>query len=354
MKRIKQQLGVALISVLLMVTIISIVLASMFYRHQLDITRASHSLVSEQAVLLALSAENWVRQLLLEDSIKNDTDNLFEAWALPIPQMNVEGGQLSGCVIDQQGLFNINNLMIYASRQQITDELEGKQHGTVSLLQRVFSDLAYSNPNERIAVVADWLDFDGTINAYGGVEDGQYLLDTPARLAGNQALSSIDELSSLSGFSVLEMPVLKTKLTALPKATPINVNTAPIEILESLVDGLDQYIVEDVVISRPFSDIAEFYQLLSTLLHPTTEEQLRASLPEAMVSVKSEFFQLKSKVELGGITLLFQSLLYRASNAEVKVLQRQLIPMPNLLDQNGDPLPPPAICPLANVISPSA
>lgn len=345
----KQQLGVALISVLLMVTVILLVLASMFYRHQLDITRASHSLISEQATLLALSAENWVKQLLLEDRRESETDNLFETWALPIPVMNVEGGQLSGCIIDQQGLFNINNLMTYSSRQRITEELEGNDHGNVSVLQRVFSDLAYSNPNERVAVVADWLDFDGTINIYGGVEDGQYLLESPPRLAGNQALSNIDELSSLSGFSVLEMPVLKSKLTALPKATPVNVNTASISVLESLADGLDQYIVEDIITSRPFNDIDEFYQLLSTLLHPTTEEQLRKELPEIMVSVESEFFQLKSKVELGGITLLFQSLLYRASAAEVKILQRQLIPLPKLVDKNGDQLPLPTICPLPDI-----
>lgn len=349
MIRAQQQIGIALVSVLLMVTIILIVLSSLFYRHQLDITRASHSLISEQATLLALSAENWVQQILLEDLEETETDTLLETWALPIPIMDVEGGQLSGCVIDQQGLFNINNLMTYTSRQRITDELEGDQHGNVSLLQRLFADLAYDDPNERVAVVADWLDFDGTINAYGGVEDSQYLLESPPRLSGNQPLSNIDELSSLSGFSVLEMPILKTKFTALPKATSININTAPKEVLISLVEELDEYIVDDIITARPFSEIDEFYQLLANLLHPATEEQLKLSLPATAISVESDFFQLKSKVELGGITLLIQSLLYRASSQEIKVLQRQMIPMPRLLDRNGDLLAQPTICPLPDI-----
>lgn len=349
MIRQKQQLGVALVSVLLMVTIILIVLASLFYRHQLDITRASHSLISEQATLLALSAENWVQTILLEDIEETDTDSLIETWALPMPVMDVEGGQLSGCVIDQQSLLNVNNLLAYTTRQRITDELEGNEYGTVTLLQRVFKGLGYESPNERVAVLADWVDFDGTINAYGGVEDGQYLLESPPRLAGNQALSNIDELSSLRGFSVLELPTLKLQLTALPKATPINVNTASAEVLVLLDENLDQYIVDDILSARPFSDKDEFYQLLANLLHPVTEEQLKISLPESAISLSSDFFQLKSKVELGGITLLIQSLLYRASTSQVNVLQRQIIPLPRLLDINGDFLPQPTICPLPDI-----
>lgn len=342
--RLYTQSGIALVSVLLMVTIILIVMSSLFYRHQLDITRASHSLISEQATLLALSAENWVQQILLEDKRASNTDNLLETWALPIPVMNIEGGQLSGCVVDQQAKLNINNLATYTTRERISEELEGRQSGTVSLLQRMFRDLAYTNPNEKVAILADWIDYDGTQNAYGGVEDGQYLLETPPRLAGNQTLSNIDELSSIRGFSILDMPILKSKFTALPQATRINVNTASADVLVSLVDGLDDYLVGEIIEARPFNEVDEFYQKLANLLYPTSEEQIKSSLPESVVSVESDFFQLKSMVEMGGISLLIQSSLYRASAQEIKVLQRQLIPIPKLSDIDGKRLPGMSIC----------
>src|SRR5450759_3422252 len=63
--------------------------------------------VQAQAVLQA--GADWARALLADDRRVSNVDQLGEPWALRLPPMPVENGELTGQIEDQKGAFNVNN-----------------------------------------------------------------------------------------------------------------------------------------------------------------------------------------------------------------------------------------------------
>ena len=62
-----KQKGVALLAVMILVLAVTMILANIFYRHQIDVSQAAVSLHTDQALLIALSGEGWAQELLIED-----------------------------------------------------------------------------------------------------------------------------------------------------------------------------------------------------------------------------------------------------------------------------------------------
>lgn len=338
-----QQEGVALLSVLFTVTIILLTLTTLFYRHQIDVSRASHIATYEQAVLLALSSESWWLQILREDLAKDDTDNLTEIWAFPSPVMPVERGRLSACVNDLQAKLNLNNLLRY-SDELFSKEQQGKHSGPATQLQRMFAQLGVEDASARVTSLHDWLDADNQVKSQGGAEDQTYLLQTSARYTANQELAAFDELSSVSGFFVDEIPIFQPYFTALPKATRVNINTASKQVLAVLLNEFDEHALQEIVVYRPFATIDDFYQKLVDLEFASTSDEMLQELPRDLVSVSSEFFELNSMVELGDLRFIVQSLIYRPTSSAAGVLRRKMVPLPSLVDANGDAIPLPEYC----------
>ena len=92
--------GVALLASLILMLAVVMALANIFYRHQIDVSQATSSLHSDQALLLALSGENWARDLLSDRLDDSNVDSFEEDWAQAMPMMPVDGGELSGCIAD--------------------------------------------------------------------------------------------------------------------------------------------------------------------------------------------------------------------------------------------------------------
>lgn len=64
-----------------------------------------------QAQTLIQVGVDWTRALLRDDRRASNIDYLGEPWALRLPPIPVENGSLSGLIEDQQGRFNLNNLV---------------------------------------------------------------------------------------------------------------------------------------------------------------------------------------------------------------------------------------------------
>lgn len=95
-----KQRGVALLASLILMLAVVMALANIFYRHQINVAQATSALHGDQALLLAISGENWARDLLSEGLDDPDVDSFDEDWAQAMPLMPVDGGQLSGCISD--------------------------------------------------------------------------------------------------------------------------------------------------------------------------------------------------------------------------------------------------------------
>jgi len=246
---------------------------------------------------------DWSRALLHDDLRVSQVDHGGEPWALQLPPVPVEGGQLVGRIEDQQARFNLNNLVHDGAVDP--DQL--------ACLQRllVLLDL----PEALSASLGDWLDADG--QPQGGAEDAYYLAQPSPTLAANRPLTDLAELSRVRGFDPAVRERLRPFVTALPGTTAINVNTASAEVIAARVPGLGLDGARRLVAARQQAVFLDRTGFLSRL-----PEGVRLA-PE-LISVNSQYFLVTLSVELQGTQARGTALLARDNAGWPTVVWRKL------------------------------
>ena len=234
-----------------------------------------------QAQQLVVAGIDWARAVLSDDGRSGDVDYLGEPWSVRLPPVPVEKGELTGFVEDQQGCFNLNNLV-----------LDGKLDATQDArFQRLLTLLGL--PLELDGALVDWIDTDSQPQQRGGAEDDYYLaLDPPYRTA-NQPLTDVDELALVRGFDPGVRARLAPFVTALPGRTTVNVNTASPEVLAAVVEGLDLDAARLLAARRHLG----YYHSNSDFRSQLSKG---ASVPDQDIGVGSAYFQVTVRVTSGG------------------------------------------------------
>ena len=229
-----------------------------------------------QAQALVQAGVDWTRALLYDDRRLSSVDHLGEPWAMRLPPVPVDNGELAGQINDQQAAFNLNNVFS-----------GGKQSpAQVLQLRRLLQILGLP---------------DALADAY--VAAGRPLID-PA------------ELALIPGFDAARRARLRPFVTALPRFTAVNVNTASPEVLAAVIEGLDLDAARELVAQRGrayFRNRADFL----------------AQLPPGAVAggndvaTSSEFFQASVRVTIGAAQARGSALLQRASSGWPVVVWRK-------------------------------
>ena len=306
-----RQRGVALITVLLVVAIVTVVSGAMVARQQLSIRATSNQLQARQAWHYALGGEALAQAILARDLKGGEPgaaaiDHLLEPWAQPLPAFEIDQGEILVRIEDLAGRFNLNDLL----RDQQPNPAAVEQFRRLLLRLQISAPYA-----ERLL---DWIDPDQQPSGELGAEDNVYLgLDTPYRSAGRR-LHDLSELRLLLDMREEDFQRLAPYVVALPPNVPLNVNTASAMVLSSLSDNLSLGAAESLVELRravPFRNSAAF--LAQPALAGTT-------LQGTALAVGSQFFQATSEVRLGDRRLALVSLLQREQDGSVRVLARNL------------------------------
>jgi general secretion pathway protein K len=301
--RRSEQDGVALLTVLLVTGLITIMAVAMLSRQQIEIRRTENIMAADQALALARGGESWAIRLLLRDQKNSSVDHLGEEWARGLPPIPVEGGVVSGNIVDLQGLFNINNLLAADSG------LREKSRGQFQRLLR----LCQIEP-ESLDGVVDWLDDDGD---EGWAEDWAYAnLDTPYRTA-NQPMQSPSELRQVQGISAQGFHCLEPLIATLPAGTGLNMNTAPAAIVAALAEEVSLLQAQSVVAARPLDGYAKIADFLAV------PELAGTGLTAEGLTVNSDFFLVQSRATMGRGKSMLLSILQRQEDG-IKVLQRTM------------------------------
>ena len=308
----KRQQGVALITVLLVVAIVTVVAAGMIARQQLTIRSSTNQLAARQAWHYALGSEALAQAMLRRDLQQSDgdpresVDHLQEAWARKIAPFDVEQGRISLQIEDLAGRFNLNSLV--SNQQTNTVALQRFRR----LLLRLEIDPLFADR------LVDWLDENQQPTGGSGAEDNQYLLLQPAYRTADRALLDVAELRLLLDFSERDYRRLLPYVSALPADTPLNVNTASALLLSILADTLTAELAQQLVLARGENG----YTNLSVFLGQPALAGL--AVQGIDLAVDSKFFQARSEVLLGERRRVLVSVLKRESNGQVLVLQRDL------------------------------
>ncbi len=279
-------------------------------RQQFDMRRTGNLLHSEQAWAWVLGAESWARVVLARDAKENNVDNLGEDWAIQVPASLVEGGSVIGRVIDLQGRFNVNNLVV-----------NGK--ADTPAVERYKRLLRTLNLDESLAdTLVDWLDADINVRFPDGAEDGAYQLLQPAYRAANRPMADISELRLVKGYDakvldkLLGAGVRSPVVTALPQSTSINVNTASAEVLTTLASGLSISDGEALVEARGDDGFKKLQDLL--------EQPVLAGkqIDTQTLGIESQWFLLVSQANVGQGQVKLASLIQRTRQT-TRVVRRE-------------------------------
>lgn len=285
----QRQQGLALITAVLVVAIVATVAVTLALGEQVWFRQAQNMNNRAQAESLRQGALNYAAILLARDDAT--IDHLGELWAKPLPPLPVEDGMIAFTVQDDQGRFNLNNLVRNGAHSKVDKEI----------FQRLLSSLDI-DPSLGEAL-SDWIDSNFTVDGSGGAEDIEYLsLPQPYRSA-NQPLQSVDELRLVKGFGAKEVEKLRPYVMAIFGATLVNVNTAPAQVLAALTN-LSPTVLQPLLdnrVNKPFRTLEEFNQQL----------QSGTPCPNSLCDIKTSNFMVTIDIRYGRLQRRTEALIER-------------------------------------------
>ncbi len=315
------QAGVAIVSVLLVVTLATLIVAGLFWREHVATRSVENRLALAQMRWIEAAVLDWASVVLRVDrNSTGDVDHSMELWATPVAETvldeTVTGGarigdtgasaRLAGQVFDAQSRMNLNNLVIDGMPSQVHREaferllaLVGRPESLAGALQRRLQQ------------------------AY------------PARIEGRRAPASalpllkLADLRTVPGFDEATIGALEPFVVFLPKrlrtgsseiateATRVNVNTAPAEVLAASIPDVD------LGTARRFVDGVRQRTFFASLDVARSRFDGAPVLPANLLSVGSEFFLVRGMVRFGRVESQSEALLYRGPSRVELVWQHR-------------------------------
>jgi general secretion pathway protein K len=313
----RYQRGVALITAVLIVALATVLAVQVGYQAFLDQRRTVTTLSLDQGYQVALGAEAWVADVLQKDARQSaKTDDYTEEWAMRLPPLPIDGGEITGFVEDMQGRFNLNSLVKW---DETTNTLVTDQ-AAVARFRRLLEILEIED--KWAGLIADWIDQDIDAEFPDGAEDPVYTALTPPYRTANMPITRTSELLAIAEFGLERYQRLEPHITALPVGTPINLCTATPEVLDALTSKQRQFTLAAQSTAqtrqqRCFPSLADFQ---AQLTDPKEKTEL---IDGKVVGETSSYFRLTTVVTLGTTQLTMYSLLYRQNNL-VRPIQRSI------------------------------
>jgi general secretion pathway protein K len=306
--RRRTQRGVALITAVLVVALATILAINVGFKGYLDQRRTVTMFSLDQGFQIAMGAEAWAADILRKDTLGGSkVDDFTEEWAMPMPPIPVEGGEVSGGLEDMQGRFNLNTLVKSESGVLVRDE---------QAVARFKALLNILELEEKWAdMIVDWLDSDLDPGFPDGAEDNVYTSLTPAYRPPNMRITRASELLALHDFGIERYRRLEPFVTALPVGAKINLCTAPPEVLDALLAGDREFTLarENVVEMRKqrcYPSLQDFQGRLSA-------DQKRELVDGEVIGESSSYFRANIWVTIGTTQFTLYSLLYRTGQSNL-------------------------------------
>ncbi len=317
--------GVALLSVLLLVAVMSVLLMSVLDDIRFGLRRASNAQTVAQAQWYSLGAEalaqSRIRALATRSAGRttlaggwNDKPFLF-----PLGEGDGEPGIVSARLRDSTACFNLNSVVQGAGEQWQRSEIGSAQY--LALLEAL--EFAPALAESLAARLVDWIDSDSQPQP-GGAEDSAYAA-LPQRTSGS-LLAEVSELRALKGYDAESFARLRPHVCALPTAelSPVNINTLEeddLVILQMLTaNAVSAPEAGRILASRP----AEGW--VDTLSFWAQPALARAAVPNRVlqqVSVRSRFFALHTEVQYAQAQVVLSTLIEQDAAGQTRVRARR-------------------------------
>jgi general secretion pathway protein K len=297
-----RQRGAALLTAMIIVTLVATFAASMVWQQWRAVQVETAERARMQSAWVLAGALDWARLILREDKRNGGADHLGEPWAVPLAEARLStflaadtdntddapDAFLSGAISDVQGRYNLTNLV-----------RNGKVEPTeLAALGRLCEAIGIS------------------VEVAGRIANGLAAATAAADPSAPLLPKTVAQLVWL-GVDADSVRGLTPYVAILPNSTPVNVNTAPREVLVAAISGLDLASAERLVQVRQRTPFTSTDQVAKQLQQP--------GIDVSHIDVKSDFFEVRGRLRLGDRVLDQTSLIWR-NGLEMVVLQRQRTP----------------------------
>lgn len=301
------QRGAALLTAMIIVTLVSTLAAAMVWQQYRAVQVEAAERARTQSALILQGALDWARLILREDAranMSNPIDHLGEVWATPLAEArlstflaadraNTDDGPeafLSGSIADAQSRYNLRNLV------------------SIDEKVRALELRAFERICDSVGVPAD------TASALAAALNLAFGPRTPEQSAP-LAPQDVEQLTWL-GLSADSLQRLRPLVTLLPVATPLNLNTAPRELLASVFEGMDLASAERMVRSRQDKPLHSLEDVLPLVSASAVIDSTRGGF-------SSRFFEIKGRLRLDERSLEERSLVRRDGLDVVTISMRR-------------------------------
>jgi general secretion pathway protein K len=300
----RRERGVAAITAVLIVAVAASAAMLMLAQQSAMLDQTALVASRAQADLFARAGIDWSRGILLQDmAVAAAYDGLDEGWAQPLAGMPVERAVVSGAIADEQGKFNLNNLV----------QNNAHSDADMKVFQRLLVSLKLS-PDLADAVL-DWIDADSTNSGNGGAEDPYYLSLAKPYRAANAPMTQVEELYRIRGFDAATVAKLRPYVTALRDHTAVNINTASDIVLMAVMPDVPKDKIENAIAmrkTRPFK---------TTKMIADWDAHAASYVPSSL-DIKSAYFSTVVAVSQDDVQLATDALLVRGEGQVNVVWQR--------------------------------
>ena len=301
--KVHSQTGIALITVMLVLAVVTVALVSMSSDRQMDIRRTENQLRSIQAWEYVYGVESWAINQLKIDADNNKYDDLNDSWSKPLGIKPIPEGTIKADIVDLQGRINLNNLLL--------DGIASDED--VQRLKRLLTNLKINT--DLVDVMLDWTDANMTISTSKSAEDETYAKLKPPYRTANVPFVEVSELLRLKGMTLKNYKILLPYIYVADKRQAININTASVVVLQTLAADITKDQAESLykASGKPFKDIEEFLK----------DEALEGiAVNKESITVVSDYFLLSGHIDMGKNGLMFTSQLNRDGLGAIKLDRR--------------------------------
>lgn len=287
--QLKNQRGVAIVMALLLAALAITLVSSLFWQQNVEVRSIENQRLQLQTHWVMRGAIDWARLILREDAKLNRADHLGEPWSVPLADTRLDqyvdktkasedptNATLSGHIIDAQSRLNLTNLAVKGKVDQPTVEAFSR------LLTGQGLDPNLALPVAKMVALT-------ITQAAKRNDDGTEQPEVPAKLL---ALTQVDDLLAVPGFTPSDIEKLKQLVVFLPVPTPININTASAEVISARIAGLSLSDAQQIVTTR---NQAYFRGLVDLRSRWTSSVPLP---PPALVNTQSNYFIVHGQVQI--------------------------------------------------------
>lgn len=308
--RARNEQGVAIVSVLLIVMLVGLIMGSLFWREHIAMRSIQNRLAMAQLRWIETAVLDWAAVVLRADqTAAGEVDHLLETWATPVAETRLDetvtagasigessqSAMLAGQIQDAQARLDLNGLVR-------AGEPVAAQRAAV---QRLFSILGL--PIDLIDLLIQRL------RAPAGLELPMVRLSDLRQLPGFDAAT----IETLRPF-VIFLPVRPVGPGSSPEPpNRININTAPAEVIAAALPGLGIDEARRFVLVRERTWFTSLDLARSRFDRPV-------ELDPARFAVKSSYFLLRGVVRFGRVETDSEALFFRAP-ARVELIWRHSI-----------------------------